>query len=162
MAIEQTILTIPTTYIIPEEKDEMRVKLYQYFSDIAKVLNAKESGYYFNYNEFSTGQRFFPNPNLPQTDPNFNAVRDSWRITIDFGALPNTGTKSVAHGISVTNTTSFTRIDAVATDQAALIGFSIPGNGCSITVDATNVNITTPADLTAYNICYVYIEYLKF
>jgi hypothetical protein len=88
-------------------------------------------------------------------------------MTVNFGALPNTSTKSVPHGITVTNTLSWTKIYGSATDQIGLTGIPIPyvdlaGNDIQIDVDQTNINISTSSDYSNYTICYVVLEYLKY
>lgn len=87
-------------------------------------------------------------------------------MTINFGTLPNTGTKSVAHNIPITVGVTFTRIYATASDTAGSLYIPIPfvettGNEIQIDVDATNVNITTTSDRTNFTICYVVLEYIK-
>jgi hypothetical protein len=88
-------------------------------------------------------------------------------MTVNFGALPNTATKSVAHGITITTATTFTRIYATASDTSGStyipIPFSSPTlvSNIQITVDATNVNITTGSNRSNFNICYVVLEYIK-
>lgn len=87
-------------------------------------------------------------------------------MVVDFGALPNTGTKSVPHNITVTGSTIWTRYYATATYPGSS-GIPIPyasptlANNIEINVDATNVNITTGSDRTAYTTTYVILEYLQ-
>jgi hypothetical protein len=161
MAINNAGLFLPTTYIIPEDSEELRIRLSQYLNNIAYAANLKDTGYY-PLAEFVSGQSFFPNPALAPGNANYLAYRPATRKVINFGTLPNAATKSVAHGISVTNAFSFTRIYATATNPAGLIAFPIPTTGTTITVDSTNVNITTSANMTAYTTCIVVIEYLKY
>lgn len=161
MAENNAGLFIPTTMMIPDDNEEMRVRLYQYLNTIALATNAKDTGYY-TLEEFLCGQTFFPNPTILPGEANYLIKRGAYRKVVDFGALPNTATKSVAHGITIFNTFSFTRIYATATNPVGLSFFPIPGNGCNITVDATNVNITTTANMTAYTRCIVVLEYLKY
>ncbi len=102
-------------------------------------------------------------------------MRQVFRKVIAFGALPNAGTKSVAHGIDTLPQDlpnnyigfSFTRIYATATDPVNELYIPIPyasnvaANVIEINVDATNVNITTASNKTAYTITYVVLEYIK-
>ena len=149
---------IPTTWPIPEDQEELGIRLYQYLNNISMAINLKDTGFYV-LTEFANGQNFFPNPTLAPGDANYLVYRPGNRIAINFGALPNTATKSVAHGISITTSTSFTRIYATASNPVGLLYFPIPS--IWISVDATNVNITTTANMTAYTICYVILEYLQ-
>lgn len=152
---------LQTTFHIPDEPDELKLKLYQYLNSIATVINAKDTGTYSRVEE-ANSQLYFPDPALLNTDNNFLVYRPVYRKVIDFGTLPNAGLKSVAHGIDITSTFSFTRIYATASNPTGLTYFPIPGSGCDITVDATNVNITTGADKTAFTKCYAVLEYIKF
>jgi hypothetical protein len=164
-------LFIPTTNIwdvLPQDANsvtvdifkELLVRLHQNMNNISSTTNLKDSGYYV-LEEFVNGQSFFPNPALTPADGNYLIPRQVFRKVINFGTLPNAGLKSVAHGITITSAFSFTRIYATASNPAGLIYFPIPGSGCDITVDSTNVNITTGANKTAFTQCYVVIEYLK-
>jgi len=154
---------VPNDLIIPTNFDEANLVLTDYFRQTVDALNDKEIAQY-STTELVTGQKWF----IPG-DP--NQYRFTYRKVIDFGALPNAATKSVAHGITTTNTTIFTRIFATATDPAAsTVNQAIPipyvdpntlANGIEINVDATNVNITTAANYTAYTTTYVVLEYIQ-
>lgn len=176
MASENVGLFLPTTQIFDiqinddgqidqEGLKQLLIRLTQIVNDISIATNLKDTGYYA-LTEFVNGQVFFPNPALAVTvTPVFRQV---FRKVIDFGALPNAGTKSVAHGIAPTATFSFTRIYATASDTTGLTYIPIPYvsvaaliNNVEINVDAVNVNITTGINRTNYNICYVILEYIK-
>lgn len=143
----------------PEFK-ELLVRLYQNVNNISILLNLKDTGYY-NQQEFVNGQLYFPNP--AKNTQNFRQV---YRMTINFGALPNTTTKSVPHNIPITVGVTFTRIYATASDTTTPAYIPIPfvdtgGNDIQIDVDGTDVNITTTSDRTNFTICYVVLEYIK-
>lgn len=160
---------LPETFIIPEDRKELRIKLYQYLNDISTAVNSKDSGYYVT-EETITGKQFVPTFNSGQ---NTNAqYRDVFRKIVDFGALPNTTTKTVAHGITTTEDYSIVKFYAVATDPAAstlqtaipipYVNVTTPADGVELSMDATNVSITTTtANYTAYIRCFVTIEYIK-
>src|SRR5678815_1473821 len=94
-----------------EDFKEFLVRLRQSTNNIALVVNIKDSGYYV-LTEFVNGQAFFPNPLLSSTTQQAPVFRQVFRKVINFGALPNAGTKSVAHGIDINSTFTFTRIYA--------------------------------------------------
>jgi hypothetical protein len=168
---------VPSTYVwdvarlhevsvtSPEFK-ELLVRLYQNINNISLALNIKDTGLY-NVIEVVNGQIFFPNPALNSSTPQTPAFRQVYRTVVDFGALPNAATKSVTHGIQITPTTTFTRIYATASNLTGDTYIPIPyasptaANSIEISVDATNVNITTAIDYSAYTICYVILEYLQ-
>ncbi len=148
----------------PEFK-QFIIKLMQRTNQLALSLNLKDSALYYTQ-EFLNGQTFFPDPTNPQT----SAPRQVFRKIIDFGALPNAATKTVAHGINVTSLFTFTRIYGCASSTASLdyiplpyvdvSGTVIAGN-TELNVDQTNVYVTTTGDGTAFNKTYIILEYLK-
>jgi hypothetical protein len=148
-----------------DEFKELLVRLYQNVNNIALVLNTKTSGY-FVQQEFVIGDVFFQ-PTATITSNANPQLRQSYRMVVDFGALPNAGTKSVAHNIPDVNSTfTFTNIYATASDPIALAYIPIPyasttGDDIELDVDATNVNITTTSNRSAFTRCYVVLEYLK-
>ena len=145
----------------PEFK-ELLVRLYQNVNNIALVLNTKDSGYYVP-SEFVNGQVLFPDPITMNQN-----MRQIFRLLVNFGALPNTAAKSVAHGLTPNSSWVFTRIYACATDPSGFNYIPIPyasptlANSIELSVNSTNVTITTGSDRTNFTICYVIVEYAKF
>ena len=140
---------------------ELLVNLYQNLNKMSLAINARDNGMYFTQ-ELVDNQQWFSTVNSTVV----STQRVNYRTTIDFGALPVTGTKSVPHNIDVTDTLSWTRIYGTATDQAGHTGIPIPyvdlaGNNIQIDVDNTNVNISTNSDYSNYTVTYVILEYLK-
>ena len=167
-----TGIFVPTTNVweleaLQEDKDitpalkELLVRLYQNINNLCNALNLKDSGYYIQ-NEFLNGQVLFPTINASTSEG-----RQIFRAVVNFGALPNATTKSVAHGIGVTNGFSFTRIYATATNNVSMNFIPLPYasttliNNIQLSVDRTNVTITTGIDYSSYTITYVVIEYVK-
>ena len=147
---------------------ELLVRLYQNLNRLAISCNNKESGFY-DIEETSTGQQFFPLPGLNSTGTRYPDFRIPDRKVINFGALPDTGTKSVAHGIHCDANTIVTRTYGSTTDPTG--GFSyltlpypspIAANNIELSSTGTNVSITTGSNRSAYTICYIVIEYLSF
>jgi hypothetical protein len=155
-----------STEVTSPEFKELLVRLYQNINLVALSMNTRDAGYYV-MTEFVNGQIFFPNPSLTSVTTQAPTFRPVFRKVINFGALPNTGTKSVAHGITITSTFSFTRIYATASDQSGMNYIPIPYaspvlvNNIELNVDATNVNITTGSNRSNFTICYVILEYIK-
>ena len=145
------------------------VRLRQSINNVAIAVNLKDSGYYQVDQEFINGQAWFANPALTTTNPSTRAFRQDFRTVVNFGALPNTATKSVPHNIPINVSSgtaySFTRIFATSTDPVGFHYIPIPYASTTeiieLNVDAVNVNITTNANLTAFTITYVVLEYLK-
>jgi len=156
---------IPTTDIVNiTDFVDLRAAL----NNMALMINIKDTGIY-TQTEFVNGQVWFPNPAYTSQTAKKPIERQVYRTVVNFGTLPNTGTTNVAHGITFPNpnTVSFTRIYGAATDQAGGSYLPLPyastvlANNIELSVDNTNVSITTGADQTAYTICYVVLEYIK-
>jgi len=174
MAENQIGAFIPTTDIFdlgdvdpksPEFKD-LFVRLHQIVNDIALRLNISDAGYYVE-EEFICGQIYFPNPALSDTTSQAPTYRQVFRKVINFGALPNTGTTNVAHGIAPDSTFTFTRIYGCASDTTGLVYLPLPyaaptdAENIRLYIDGTNVVITTGNNRSAYNVTYVVLEYIK-
>lgn len=173
-------LTVPTTNVwdadasrlqeidvtSPEFK-ELLVRLYQNLSLVSTVLNLKDSAYY-DTNEFVTGQSYFPNPALNSSTATVATYRPVYRKVINFGALPNAGTKTVAHGIAINSGFTFTRIYGAASDTTGLNYIPLPYasptliNNIELKVDNTNITIITGSNRSNFNKCYVVVEFMKF
>lgn len=152
-----------TTEITPALR-ELLVRLYQNLNIMANAVNSKDSGLY-DTNAFFNNQAFFPAPGSSGLESaQYRAVI---RLLINFGALPNAGTKSVAHGITITPKTTITRLYAAASDTSGNnyipLPYSSPTlvNNIELNLDATNVNIITGSNRSNFNICYVVIEYIQ-
>ena len=165
---------LPTTEIFQDEDiNDLNRNLSNTINSMSLVINQKDSGIYnidtaANPINFVNGQTWFPNP-TPLSGQPTNIRRNVFRKVINFGALPNTAAKSVAHNITTTKTYSFTRIYATATQQGAStitsaipIPFASPvlANNISLEVGPTNVTITTGSNRSAYTICYVVLEWI--
>lgn len=152
----------------PEFK-ELLVRLYQNVNNIALSVNTRDSGFY-DTGEFINGQVWFSNPALTSSTSTLPTQRQDYRLVVIFGALPNTATKSVPHGLQINTGWSSTRVYGAATNPTAGAFSWLPipyssssavANNIELNVDGTNVNITTGANYSAYTICYVVLEYLK-
>lgn len=174
-------LTVPTTNVwdvneiqqvdvnSPQFK-ELLIRLYQNLNLISTVLNLKDSAYY-DTNEFVTGQSYFPNPALNSNSTTVATYRPTYRLVVNFGALPNntfSPNTQGKHGLTINSGFTFTRIYGVASDTTGLKYIPIPYASASGTdniqldVNATNVVITTASNRTNFNVCYVILEFLKY
>jgi len=156
-----------STEVTSPEFKELMVRMYQNLNVISMNLNLKDTGYYVT-EEFVCGQQFFPKPGLSSLTPIDPTFRQVFRKVINFGALPNTGTTNVAHGINNDVNTIFTRIYGAANDPAGLSFLPLPyasptdANNIELSVGTTNVTITTGSNRAAYTVTYVILEWLKF
>lgn len=155
----------------PEFK-ELLVRMYQNLNAMSLSINDKESSYY-DTQETVKGQTFFGNPDLNSSSSTRPVGRQVFNKVINFGALPNTGTKTYAHGITINRACTFTRIYGCSTQQqntnpvlafsAIPLPYSSPvlANNIELYVDATTVGVTTGADWSAYTTTYIVLEYIK-
>jgi len=159
--------SIPTTVVFDigeitaENSSELIVRLYIATNKIIEALNKKDTGYYLT-TTFNTGQVFF------NANNDFNKLRPIFRHVVAFGALPNAATKSVAHGITNLGTTwSQVRLD-ISSTKPNTQSIHIPGfDPADITkpinawVDATNINIQTTSNMSAYATTWVIFEFIQ-
>lgn len=140
-------------------------RLQERIGKIALGVNVRDAGYY-RLTEFINGQLFFPDPALTATSATAPTDRAVFRLVVNFGALPNNTTKTVAHGLTVTSGYTFTRMYGTASIPGSSF-LPIPyasataANIIELSADGTNVSITTGKDLTAYTTCYVILEFIK-
>jgi hypothetical protein len=152
---------VPVFSTSPEKPEDLRNFTTEQLRIHATGINVREVGWMVN-TQLLTGKRF-----LPGTSTGGVGFRSVFRIVVNFGALPNTGTKSVAHGIQTVDA-NFSLVQMWASATKPTVAYSalpIPyvdtaGNVIELNMDATNVNISTTADYSAYTICYVVIEFL--
>src|ERR1700676_4672214 len=73
-----------------DEFKELLVRLYQKLYKMSILFNLKDTGYYPTQ-EFVNSQLFFPNPSLNSSTMATSVYRQVFRMTINFGPLPDTG-----------------------------------------------------------------------
>ena len=149
-----------------EHLRELLVRMYINLNLMAIVLNTKDTAYY-DTTEFVNGQLLFPNPNYNSqtaTQPDFRQI---FRKVINFGPIALVGLNQQRHGITVTPTTTFTRIYGVANNLTSGSFIPLPFVGITaneniiLSVDDTYVDIFTLMDYSAYTIVYVVLEYCQ-
>jgi len=150
---------LPISVEYPQDPKLLQVVNTETYKRTANAVNTKASGLYLPQ-EIASFQQYFTSGNPMQN-------RDVYRKVIDFGALPNAGVQTVAHGITFDANSTLTHLYAAATDPVNLLYIPIPyasptlANNIEISLDATNVIITTGSNRSAFTICYVVIEWLK-
>jgi hypothetical protein len=150
---------LPLAITFPEEDKEFREALTLLLKRFATTINTKEGGLY-TLTELVNNEQYF-------TPGNTQAFRLVYRTTVNFGALPNAGVKSVPHNIAFTSTYSATHIYGAASDTTGLNYIPLPyasptlANNIELDITSTNVVITTGANRSNYNLSYIVIEYVK-
>ncbi len=151
---------LPLSIELPDDLDGLRGAVNDLYQDIASTVNTKEGALYVPIEKLTSAQYFLA------ANPQQN--RAVYRMVVDFGALPNTGLKSVPHGIVGMNSQyTATRIYGAATDPINLIYIPLPyaspvlAANIEMYVDATNVNITTGSNRSTFTRSTVVIEFTK-
>lgn len=158
---------VPIYDVVPENWKDARAFLIEQLKRLSIAVNTREIGWFLD-EELLTGKAFIPGSSSVSDRGTSEIFRQVLRKVIDFGTLPNAGTKSVPHGISFTNNFTLVLLGAYATNPTALISLPIPyadplslTNSIAINMDATNINITTGTNLTAFTRVFVTIEFLQ-
>ena len=156
---------LPTTEILNVQDPE---QLQWILNNMSIMINNKITGFYTK-TQFITGKKWYPDPALTSQTPRRPTPRMVYGIVVPFGALPNTATKTVAHGITfpAANTYQGVQIYACATDPTGVVQIPIPYSSPTLVdnielfIDGTNVSITTGADWSAFTKTDVYFEFIK-
>lgn len=139
---------------LPSDPRELRDAINDLYQDIASTVNSKEGALYVPIEKLTSGQYYIVG------NPQKN--RAVYRMVIDFGALPNTGTKSVPHGIVGWDANfRLTRAYGAATDPIGLEAVPIPNDGIFLSINSTDATVTTTADFSAFTETTIVIEFTK-
>lgn len=158
---------VPVYDVIPEQWDQARPMLVELLKKITNALNVREIGWYLD-EEILTGKAFIPGIDNLINGSTSQVFRQVFRKVIDFGALPNAGTKSIPHGIVFDNNFTLTYLGAYATDPINFVAVPIPyvdpgtlANSIALTMDSTNINITTVINYSSFTRCFITVEYMQ-
>lgn len=140
---------------LPQDPTQMRIKLTSTLNDIAYKVNKRAIASYDPI-ELVTGEDWF--------SIGARERRQTFRKVIQFPNVAGTATTSVAHGLGSLTNFTFTHIYGTLNLPGTPLFAPIPQgtpDDVAVTIDATNVNITTATG--AYNGAYglVILEYLK-
>jgi hypothetical protein len=139
---------------LPHDLEGLRDAVNDFYQGLANNINSKEGALYVPIEKLNSAQYF-----LAGNPQNYRAV---YRMVVNFGALPNTGTKSVPHNIvNWNNQCRLVRSYGAATDPIGLNALPIPNDGIFLKNNATDVTITTTADFSAYTESTVVLEYTR-
>ena len=153
---------LPVYDAIPEEWSLGRQFLVEQLKRISNAVNVREIGWFLD-EELLSGKQLFSTANS-STNQQFRSVL---RKVIDFGSLPNAGTKSVPHSILFDVNFTLISLWGAATDPVNFIAIQIPfasptlNENIKLTMDATNINITTAINYSTYTRCLVTAEYVQ-
>lgn len=151
-----------------DEQKELLVRLYQYINNISIALNLKDTGVYNNSFTTINGQTWFANPANNSSTPAVAAARQVQRAVLLWAQpLPNAGTQTQAHNITCTANTTITRFYGAASDTTGLNYLPLPYSSntlidnIELSMDSTNVTITTGSNRSNFNVTYIIIEFLQ-
>lgn len=145
---------VPTSISFTADEQLNRDHLTQAYRRLAASANTKELGTYMPY-ETATNQQYFVANDTTKT-------RNTYRKVINFGALPNTATKMVAHGIPFTSQYQMLRIYGTATDPTGVFQYiPLPYPNITMYATGTNVIVTTPSNWSNFTLCTIVLEYAK-
>lgn len=142
---------LSTSFYLPKDFEESRRKLIDEITKIKSVVNRNARGEFFK-TETNTAQVLFGG-----TANN----RTIFRKTFQGAALANIGVTNIAHGLTFDANLSFLKFIGTATDPVGFTAISLPSTGVTMTIDATNIILTTTVNLSAYTTVYVILEYMK-
>lgn len=141
----------------PPEFSQFLLKMSDYAREFAPAINQREICAYVA-NEIITGSTLF-------SDLESQNVRPVFRKVVQFGALPNTTSKSVPHEIDVMNTYQFIKILVIGNNPSATgttpYATVLANKDSRVDITLSNIVITTTADYSAFTVCSVILEYTK-
>jgi len=132
-------------------------EIYQKINEIINTLNNKDSLIFSNEAFYTSGKWYI------NEDPASPA--QLVRKVISFGALPNTGLKSVAHELNDANPIDanwiIIPIAGRSFNPTAGTTISVFDPNILMTIDYVNVNITTAIDLSAFTTTEIILLYIQ-
>lgn len=134
----------------------------------ASIINILERGQYQTF-ELLNGQQWFTNSSAT----NSNVPLYGFRTVVNLGALPNTTTLTVAHGITQLQSSAFfSRVTGFAvnpsgsgtTPKYIQFPYASPvlADNIEIWADDTNVYVKTGKNQSAFTVAYAILDYVKF
>lgn len=142
---------IPVYDAAPEAWEEARPFLVEQLKALANAANIRQIGWYLE-EELLSGKQFIPPSGISGTSEQYRSV---FRKVIDCSPLI-AGANSFPHGITFDANFTLIHIYVSGTNSVTLQARTITGN--DVVMDATNVNITSPA---AFDRAFCVIEYIK-
>ena len=145
-----------STYF-PENFEEFRIRFIELYSQIAQMVNVRDSGIY-NEREFLTSQTW-------STSGDPQKPRYTYRKIFFIGSIAAGATSTTAHGL--TNVTAYTRIYGTAITAAPdnrpipYASATVVTDQIEINTDGTNINIINGATAPAITSGIVVLEFLK-
>ena len=145
---------LPLSVELSEDPKDLRYDINDLYQSIASAVNNKIGGLYVPQEKINS-QQYFDATNVQK-------FKNVYRMVVDFGALPNSSSKSVAHNIPGWNSAfRLTQAYGASTDPIGLVALPIPNDGILLEINSTNVTVTTTTNRSAYTATTIVIEYTK-
>ena len=147
-------IIIATKASFSQDDKELVRNLYSKINELVYIINTKGTALYTESELFTSKQWYVgQDPNQP---------KQIYRKSYEIGALPNTGTINIPHGLALDTNWDFITI-SVGTAKSTLLTQWIPitNPDISIMIDAVNINVTTTTNLATYINTRIILEYTK-
>jgi len=141
---------LPLYDTVPEKWEEGREFLIEVLKKISEMVNIRQIGWFLD-EELLSGKQFIPGANNPQE------YRSIFRVVVDCSPLV-AGVNTFAHNINVDINFTLVQMYAAATDSISFLAQPIPNGADTISMDATNVIITSAA---AWDRAFCCVEYIQ-
>lgn len=139
----------------PEEAQPLSVEIDRAYTDIANKMNSRTIGSYGLNERTSNGETWFIG------GKKHNGLRKLFAVP---GLIP-AGSVTIAHGLSLTEIFSFTRIQGTFTNGTNWYPLPFEGAGAAGNIgaylDPTNIVITAAASAPTISSGYIVLEYLS-
>lgn len=155
---------VPVYDMVPEKWEDARQFLVEHLKKISNAVNIREIGWYLD-EELLSGGAFIPGVTIPGNNP--ANYRQIFRKVIDFGPLPNTGTKTIPHGITFDNNFTLLHLYGAATQPSSnaiplpYIEVAVTPGNIQLYMNTTHVIVITESNRSAYTRCFITIEYIQ-
>lgn len=144
---------VPVYDAVPETWEEGRQFLVEHLKKISNAVNIREIGWLLD-EEYLCGQQFIPGIGITGTSEQFRSVL---RKVINCGPLV-IGANTFAHNIVFDANFTLMQLYGAATNSGTLVAVPLPNALDNLSMDATNINITSTA---AFDRCFVVVSYIQ-
>jgi hypothetical protein len=138
---------------VPEKWEEAQNFFNWYLTQTTNFLNAKSIGVYSS-ELIPSGKQIYVT----------STAYDVLRVTVIFGPLPNSTTKTVPHGLVVDGSFRLLNLYLTANNTTGnkyfcLQYYSIAPGDIVLSMDATNIIVTTMSDYSSFNMSLAIVEF---
>ena len=146
---------VPVYDTVPEKWEDARQFLVEHLKKISNAVNIREIGFFLD-EELLSGKQFIPSAAmLGQNSSNSQQFRTVLRKVINVSPLV-AGANVIPHGIVFNG--DFTLINLWVSATNSTIFIAITMTYPNVTIDAVNINITSPG---AFDRAFAFVEYIQ-